>query len=90
MKSVETQQENEMKDLTYTRHADVRMNQRGLRKKDVELVIEYGTPITDDRIELRRQDVHCAISRLRREIQRLEKLRGKIVVCDDALVITCF
>ena len=80
-----------MKDLmTYTHHADIRMNQRGLRKKDVELIVEYGSQITDDRIQLRRQDVHAAITRLRRDIQRLEKLRGRVVVCDGREVVTCF
>lgn len=80
-----------MKDLlTYTRRAEMRMNQRGLRKKDVELVLQYGPQITDDRFELRRQDVHLAISRLRRDIQRFERLRGRVVVCDEGEIMTCF
>ena len=34
--------------LDFTKHADRRARQRGLRDRDVELVVECGTPIAGD------------------------------------------
>ena len=79
-----------MSGLVYSHHARTRMQQRGLRKRDIELIVDFGTRIADDAYLLRRRDVDRQIERRRREIQALERLRDhKVVVVDDTIV-TCY
>ena len=76
-----------MKSLIYTRHADQRMQQRGIRKRDVELVRRCGTRIDDRSLLLTKQDAEREITQRKREIQALERLRGcKLVLGGDLLV----
>lgn len=74
--------------------ADTRMQQRGIRKKDVEPVLEYGTPVEENAYILRRQDVDREIELRKREIKALSGLRDRdlkvIVVQEDELVVTCY
>ena len=79
-----------MSDMSWSRHATQRMNQRGLRKTDIDLILRCGTPITRDRIQLRRTDVADAIAEHRREIQRLERLRDRTVVVREDIIVTCY
>ena len=46
-----------MTDLGYTRHAEMRMQQRGIRKGDIELILACATRIDDDTWILRNRDV---------------------------------
>ena len=79
-----------MSALVYSHHAQTRMQQRGLRKGDVELIVDFGTRVADDAYLLCRQDVDREIERRRREIQAFSRLRDhKVVVVDDTIV-TCY
>ena len=73
-----------------TKHAQARMRQRGLRKTDPELILEYGTEIGQDRIMLREQDADKAIQSRKREIAILERLKNKVVVVSDGRLITAY
>ena len=76
-----------MSGLVYSSHARTRMQQRGLRERDIELIIELGTRVSEDAYILRRQDVDREIELRRREIQALSRLRGrKVVVAADTVV----
>ena len=76
-----------MSSLAYTHHAQARMQQRGFRKRDVELIVNFGTRVSEDAYILRRQDVDREIELRRREIQALSRLRGrKVVVAADTVV----
>ena len=79
-----------MSGLVYTRHAQTRMQQRGLRKGDVELIVDFGTQIADDAYLLRRQDVAREIEVRRREIQVLGRLRDHKVVVVNNTIVTCY
>ena len=43
--------------IGYTRHAETRMQQRGIRSGDVTLIIECGTQIDDETWLMRDRDV---------------------------------
>ena len=73
-----------------TRHAQDRMRQRGLRDPDIQLVLECGTQAPHGRVMLRDRDVDREIRECKRRIQRLERLRRVVVVCEDRSVVTCY
>ena len=70
-------------------HAMIRMNQRGMRTRDVDLFLECGTKISDGYF-LRDRDVTTAVLQRRKEIERLEKLRGKVLITDGNTVVTAY
>lgn len=76
--------------LYITKHGRARMRQRGLRKTDPELILEYGTEIGQDRIMLRERDADKAIRSRKREIAILERLKNKVVVVSDGRLITAY
>ncbi len=76
--------------LDFSKHAVRRVRQRGLRDRDVELVVEYGTPIAGDGIVLFDSDVRREIARRKREIQAFERFRGCKVVVSAGTIITCY
>jgi hypothetical protein len=78
-----------MTELTLTRHAEVRLRHRGLCNADAALLRNVATPLAgdDDAWFLTNTDAAREITRRKREIQQLERLRGvKIVIAGDAVV----
>lgn len=78
-------------ELQYTAHGHQRANQRGFSQNDIELICRFATPVNDDHCEvyvLRNKDVENEVSFLRRQIKRLEKLRGCKVVFANSQLIT--
>ena len=79
-----------MTHLTYSQHGDKRANQRGFRRCDVELIRNCGTLIEDRQAEvylLRNKDVEREISARKKDIQRLERMRGcEAVIIGNRLV----
>jgi hypothetical protein len=76
-----------MHDLQLTRHAEMRMRQRGFRKTDVNLVFSVATRVAEDAFFLTDEDAAREIKQRKHEIQQLERLRGsKIIVEGDTLV----
>ena len=37
-----------MTNISYTRHAETRMQQRAIRERDIPLIIELGTQVDDE------------------------------------------
>lgn len=75
-----------------TRHADVRMNQRGIRRELVALTLQHGSQI-GDRIILGRKEAGKRLEELKRETKALEQVLrkgGVTVVCDGATLITTY
>jgi len=76
--------------LALTRHAEARIRQRGLRERDVALVLDAATPLADEAWLLTAADADRAIAIRKREIEQLQRLRGcKVVVSGDAVVTVC-
>ena len=72
--------------LSLTRHAEVRLSQRGLQDADVAFLMDVATPLARDEWLFTNADVE-AVARHKREIQRIERLRGvKVVVAADVVV----
>ncbi len=78
-----------MNQSTLSKHAVQRMQQRGLRNQDIELVMRCGTPVNRDGILLRNKDIQREIAARKAEIQALERLNGvKVVVSKEGKIIT--
>ena len=78
--------------MQITAHADVRMNQRGITKNQLDLVLEHGEP-DGDKIVLTAKGARELIGVLRREMKRLEAVANKggiSVVIDGETVITTY
>jgi hypothetical protein len=72
-----------------TMHAEARLRQRGLRERDVEFILRFGTD-HGDRVILSAQDVQRIIIEAKRMITMAERLRNKTVVANDGEIITVF
>ena len=79
-----------MSDMIYTRHAETRTQQRAIRKEDVRLIQEFGTPVDADTWLMRSRDVAREIENRKREIQFLSRLRNRKVVVHGERVITAY
>ncbi len=79
-----------MTDITYTQHAETRMQQRGIRKTDIPIILEYGTQIDDETYFMRNRDAVHEIETRKREIQTLSRLVNRKVVIRDGRVITAY
>lgn len=79
-----------MNDLSFTRHAETRMRQRGFRNADIGLVLSVATRVAEDAFFLSDKDAAREIERRRREIQQLERLRGTKLIVEGENVITLY
>jgi hypothetical protein len=76
--------------LALTRHAEVRVRQRGLRDADIALLMDAATPLAADAWLMTDADVAREITRRKREIQQIERLRNVKVVIADGVVVTAY
>ncbi len=72
-----------------TRHARIRMQQRGIRSKDLALMTRFATEI-EDRLFMSNSDVEKAITQLKSMIQSVERLRGKAFAIGEGGICTAF
>lgn len=73
-----------------TKHARTRMQQRGIRQTDLEVVVNAATTIDADSVMLLNQDVDREVRKRKREIAILERLRGCRVVLAGESVVTAY
>ena len=79
-----------MIDIVYSRHAETRMQQRGIREEDIALILGLGTQVDDETWFMRNRDVARRIEILKRGIQLLERLANRKVVMRSGHVITAY
>lgn len=79
-----------MTDLAITRHAGIRMSQRGIREADVDFLLAHGTDMGADRIMLTNRDATKAIQDLKKQIAYIERLRGKVIVVAEGQLVTAY
>ena len=79
-----------MTDITYSSHAEARMQQRGIRKADIPIILAYGTQVDDETYFMRNRDAAREIETRKREIQTLSRLVNRKVVIRDGRVITAY
>lgn len=75
--------------MNITQHAHQRLQQRGLREADLDLILQHGTE-TDDGVYLRDVDVQRAEAQLKMLIARLRRLAGRYVVVKGENIITAY
>jgi hypothetical protein len=78
-----------MSKLRLTRHATARIQQRGMKLSDADIIREYGVVI-DDGILMTTSAIADASAHLRKTLARLEKLSGRLLITDGEWVITGF
>lgn len=79
-----------MTSVLVTRHAHARLSKRGIREADVDLVLTHGTEVGQDRIMLMAKDAANLIRARKREIAKIERLTGKVLVVSDGHLITAY
>ena len=79
-----------MTGLAVTRHAEIRMSQRGIRKTDLGFLLAHGTEIGRDRIMLTKRDAAREIGALKKRIASFERLSGKVVVVSEGHLVTAY
>jgi len=79
-----------MTELAVTRHAEVRLRQRGLRDADIALLMDAATPVAGDAWLMTDADANREITRRKREIQQIERLRNVKMVVADGAVVTAY
>jgi len=80
--------------LEFTKHAEIRMNQRGISKEMIELTLEYGQCIKD-KVILNSNDIKKLLLKVSKLIKsKLLKIMDKgglvVVLSDDYAVITVY
>ena len=79
-----------MINTAYSSHSLKRMQQRGIRQEDIDLVLVCGTQIDSNVYLLRSKDTEREIEQRKREIQALERLRNQKVVVAGDVIVTCY
>ena len=79
-----------MIDDIYTQHAETRMQQRGIRRKDIRLILLFGTRIDEETWIMRKKDANREIASRKQEIKVLERLENRKVVISGGHVITAY
>ena len=65
------------------------MQQRAMNSADVDTIMSYGTQVPGGHL-LRERDVNEAISGLKGEIRRLERLKNRAVISDRETIVTVY
>ena len=75
--------------IRLTKHASARLRQRGLRERDVDLLMRYGTT-TRDGLLLERRTVVALIRAMKNKIHDLERLSGVFAVVKGECLVTAY
>ena len=72
-----------------TRHAEVRMAQRGIREEDLDIIRRIATEVEGGYF-VRNKDAAAEIRRLQREIDRVRRINGTRLVLTGDQVLTAY
>ena len=78
--------------LQFTKHALIRMSQRGITKEMIELALDYGR-FLKDKIILGRKEIKRVIQKhpnLKSKLLKLFDSNGLVVVFEDSYIITVY
>jgi len=76
--------------LELSQHAAIRARQRGLRERDIDVIIQTGSTLDADSIFLRNRDIEREIREHKQAIAVLERSRGWRVVLAGERVVTVY
>ncbi|WP_425075086.1 hypothetical protein [Sagittula sp. S175] len=77
-----------MLDLKMTNHAEIRRQQRGFRKADIDVLVALGEPCGHDGYRIPRRAAQDEIQRLKARIRQIERLSQSIAIVQGESVIT--
>jgi hypothetical protein len=72
-----------------TRHAAIRMAQRGIHPDELELIAIIGTEVQDGYL-VRDKDYQRIERMLKQLLQRIRRLKGKRIVIEQGKIITAY
>ena len=75
--------------IELTRHVQDRVRQRGYRETDLEFIFEHGTEMGDC-VVLTSRDVEIERMKLKKSLEKLDRLKGSAIVVDGNHVLTVY
>ncbi len=94
-----------MSNYRITKHMRIRMDQRGFRKSDPDIILKYGSRVSHEKFMLTKRNAKEAIRmiknemksdgqkkirELKRRIGEVERLSGSVLVLVDRRLITIY
>jgi hypothetical protein len=76
-------------DFDLSRHAEDRARQRGYRESDIELIVDFGTPVHDGYMVTPR-DVEAFEAWAKQTAVRMRKLSGSFVSVDQSTITSVY
>lgn len=73
---------------TLSKHAEKRMNQRGLRKEDLTLLLEIGEQVAPDAYLVTNEIANRLRAQLRQALQQIDRLQGKTLIVEGETIVT--
>jgi len=78
-----------MEGLGLSHHAEVRARRRGFRHRDLDLVVEFGTPVREGFV-LTGRDVQAFEAAVKQTLRSLRHLQGTFVVVAEDKVASVY
>ncbi len=76
--------------LNLSNHAEIRMNQRGIRQSDIDLIMNFGEQIAPDAIMMTKRRALNLIEDFKSKIHAIERLTNKKLIIEDGKIITAY
>lgn len=80
--------------LNITKHAQKRSQQRCIPKSEIDLILNYGESILKPggavEIGIKKKEKNRIIKKLRRMINKLDKIQNKRVLMIDGVIVTVY
>ena len=79
-----------MFDVHITKHAEKRMQQRGISVSDIDMILEHGKEIEGNGIFMTNKRSEKLIQSFKKKIAAVERLRNTKVVVDGDTIVSCY
>lgn len=79
-----------MQALNISNHAEMRMNQRGLRQSYVDFILTFGEQISPDAIMMTKRAANKLISDFKSKIRAIQRLTNKKLVIEGETIVTAY
>lgn len=76
--------------IDLTKHGAIRMQQRGFKNEDINIIAQCGTDIGDHEVFMRSKDVDREILYLKKMIKKIDRLRNRKIVIAGNSLVTCY
>jgi len=81
--------QSENSSFEYTKHGLARMQQRGFKAADIDLIAHCGTYFGDHEVFFTNKDADREIKSLKKMIKKLDRLRNRKIVIKNNAIVTC-